>query len=144
MSIEIHVLLKNSNIPSVAQWQQAIHAAGFDLMLDHTFSVREHSGFLLATYKGIETGFEFDLSNNSDIISTYSDVVAHIENRDLSANFRWGGRLTECVAALIASAILAKLSDGIVYDPQSETFETGDEALRSVRQLIPNLVVDRS
>jgi hypothetical protein len=50
------------------------------------------------------------------------------------ANFRWGGDLTECAAAVIASAVLARLTDGILFDPQEGEMVSGSEAIALAKQ----------
>jgi len=139
MSMELHVLLRDSSVPTPSQWQNAIREAGFDLTLDATLSMRDWTGFLPAVYKGVKTGFEFDVSDASDITDTYPDVAEHVGDRDVSANFRWGGDLRECVAAVVASAALAELCDGVLYDPQEGAFHTGDEALETARQIVESV-----
>jgi len=136
MSMELYVLLRDSSVPTSPQWENAIREAAFDLSLNATVSIRDWTGFLPAVYRGVKTGFEFDVSDASDITDTYPGVAEQIGDRDVSANFRWGGDLRECVAAVVASAALAKLCDGVLYDPQEGTFHTGDEALETARQTV--------
>src|SRR5690349_8616815 len=95
MSMELHVLLSTPEVPTVAEWQAAIQARGFDLMLDPNLNLQADAGFTPAAYKGQETGFEFDLSPASDIADRYRTVADLLEGRDRSANFRWGSDLSE-------------------------------------------------
>src|SRR5947209_2062371 len=100
MSIEVHVLLPDRRVPTVAEWQQAIREAGFDLRLDSSLRLREDTGFRPAIYRDRETGFEFDLWPASDTIDAHPDIASSIGDRDMSANFRWGGDPAECAAAV--------------------------------------------
>jgi hypothetical protein len=134
--MELHVLLRNSAVPTVEEWQRALTEASFNLILDNALKIREASGYSPAIYNGVKTGFEFDLFPASDIMETYEGIAEQIGDRDLSANFRWGGDLRECVAACIASGVLTKLCDGILYDPQENIFFGGDEAIAMARQTI--------
>jgi hypothetical protein len=134
--MEIHVLLQDSALPTREQWQTGIAEAGFNLTLDETLDVRQSTGYSPAVYEGVATGFEFDIFPATDITESYEGVAERIGERDVSANFRWGSSMRECVAAYIASAVLAKLADGILYDPQEDSFFTGDEALAAARRLI--------
>jgi hypothetical protein len=134
MSMELHVLLQDTRVPTVTEWQQAIREAGFDLLLDSSLRLREDTGFSPAVYRGNETGFEFDLWPASDITDTYPDVASRIGGRDMAANFRWGGDLLECAAAVIAAAALARLTDGVLFDPQEGDLASGDEAIEMARQ----------
>jgi len=45
MSMELHVFLRNSSVPTVGEWQQAVREAGFDLLLDNGLRLREDTGF---------------------------------------------------------------------------------------------------
>ena len=136
MSMEMHVFLQQSKVPSVDQWQKALKDSGFGLTLDRRLSIQTNTGYSPAVYKGIKTGFEFHLSPASEITETYENVADNIGSRELSANFVWGGDLRECVAAVIASAILAAVADGVLYDPQEGLFFKGDEAIAMARQII--------
>src|SRR5688572_321507 len=118
MSMELHVLLSKSRLPDVRRWQAAIDALGFDVKLDPTLDVNADAGFCPARFKGRESGFEFSIWPASEITETYAEFESELAGHDASANFRWGGDLNEMTCALVASAALAKLSDGVWFDPQ--------------------------
>lgn len=118
MSMELHVLLAKPRLPDVRLWQAAIDALGFDVKLDPSLEVESDTGFLSATFKGRDSGFEFDVSPASEITKTYAQFASDFAGRDVSVNFRWGGDLNEMACALAASAALAQLSDGVWFDPQ--------------------------
>ena len=52
---------------------------------------------------------------------------------------RWPREAHGCVAAVVASAVLAKRCDGVLYDPQEGAFHTGDEALETARQTVESV-----
>jgi hypothetical protein len=139
MSMELYVLLSSSKLPTVQEWQTAIHVHGFDLVLDPTLNLHTDAGFTPAIYKGQETGFEFDLSPASEIADSYSIVGDLLEARDRSANFRWGSELSECAAATIAAAVLATLSEGIIYDPQEDVAYRDAAAITIAQQTVQNI-----
>jgi len=118
VSTELHVLLAADRVPDVARWQAAIDAAGFDVKLDTSLVVEKDTGFLPVKIKGRESGFEFDLSAASDVLETYPELETKVIGRDRSANFGWGGDIAEMACALVASAVLATLTDGMLFDPQ--------------------------
>ena len=132
--MELHVFLRDSSVPTVGEWQRAIREAGFDLLLDTSLRLREDTGFSPTVYRGREAGFEFDLWPASEIAATYPDAASRIGERDMAANFRWGSDLTECAAAVIAAAVLARLTDGVFFDPQEGELASGDEAIEMARQ----------
>jgi len=57
MSMEVHVF-SDTRLPSIAAWQQAIDAEGFDLKLDPEVELATASGFLPAKLRGKKSGFE--------------------------------------------------------------------------------------
>ena len=118
MSMELHVLLAKSRLPDVRQWQAAIDALDFDVKLDPSLAVEIGRGFLPAKFKGRDSGFEFTVWPASDITDTYPEFASQFAGRDRAASFRWGGDLIEMACALVASAALAQLSDGVWFDPQ--------------------------
>ncbi len=139
MSTELHVLLPAEELPTVHEWQTAIQAHGFDLVLDSTLNLHTDAGFTPAVYKGQETGFEFDLSPASDIADLYREVGDLLEGRDFSANFRWGSDLSECAAATIAAAVLAATTAGILYNPQEGVADRDAAAITTAQQTIHDI-----
>jgi len=134
--MELHVFLRNAALPAREEWQTAITEEGFALILDATLDVRNHAGFSQIMCWGKKSGFEFDLNPAPDITSRYRGVSERIGARNVSANFRWQGNVLESLGVHIASAVLAKLADGILYYPQKAHFSTSHEAMAMARQLI--------
>lgn len=133
MSMELHVLVKDSRLPDVRRWQESIHALGFDLKLDPSLSIRDNTGFVPCTFKDQQSGFEFDISPASDIVETFPEFEQRFAGRNMSANFRWGGDMVEMACALVASAALAELCDGVWFDPQEGACLNPQEALEQVK-----------
>lgn len=133
MSIELHIFLSESPVPTIKAWQDAIDAALFPLVLNADIDLRSHRGFLAAKYNGKETGFEFYLDAASDIIATYPHIAANTGPRTICATFRWGGDLLEMCAALSAAASLAKLTNGLYFYPDDDIIYDADEALIATR-----------
>jgi hypothetical protein len=140
MSVELHVILDGSRLPDVRRWQQSIIELGFDAQLDPALNVAGDSGFVPAVLKGSPSGFEFDLSPARDIADTYPELRTQIAARDRAANFRFGGDLSEMACAMVASAALAKLADGIWFDPQdSTTSYTVEEAVEQAKSAVASV-----
>jgi hypothetical protein len=131
--MELHVLVESSRLPDVRQWQQTLDELGFDVKLDPTLSVLGNKGFVPCTFKGRQSGFEFSVWSGSDIAETYPEFEQQFTGRDSSANFRWGGDLIEMACALLASAALAQLCDGVWFDPQEGNCFNSSEALKYVK-----------
>lgn len=134
MAVELHVIMNEFRLPDVQQWQEAITALGFDVHLDPVEELRAHSGFLPATTRGRSSGFEFDVSSVREIFTSYPMLTSRMSGRDISVNFRFGSDVTEMASATAASAALARLSDGIWFDPQDTgTQHTIDDAIAQAR-----------
>ena len=134
MSLELHIFMPDSRVPSREAWQQAIEQLGFPTVLDTTLDVRKDTGFSPTTYKGQSTGFEFSLDPAADILSSYSHITPQVGSRDQCATFRWGGDMTECAASLSAAAALTKLTDGIYFYPDDDIIYGADEAVEATRR----------
>src|SRR6185312_4233262 len=100
MSLELHIFIQYSQVPSRDAWQQAIEEAGFPTVLDQTLDLRRDTGFTPTTYKGQATGYEFYLEPAAGLIEAYPHIAEQVGNRDMCATFRWGGDLAECAAAI--------------------------------------------
>lgn len=134
--MELHVFLWDAALPTREEWQAGITEYGFDLAINERLDVRHNTGFSPATFCGKKSGFEFDLCPTNDITSRHIGISERIGTRGLSANFRWGGNVLESVVVYVASAVLARLADGIVYYPQKNHFSTGHEAMSMARRLM--------
>jgi hypothetical protein len=129
MSIELHVYLRDSDVPSREQWQGAINDAGFDLELDELFSMRDHIGYVPVQLCGVESGFEFYL-DPLDKSSVPESISMALANYDRVAAFRVGGDLEEFIAAMCAAAALTQLADGVFHDAQTyDEYLNGAEAI---------------
>jgi hypothetical protein len=133
MSIELHIFLEKSKVPTRDLWQAEIERLGFPAVIDSPFDLQRDTGFRPASYEGAATGFEFYLESSKTIIESYPHVAPHVGNRDVCATFRWGGDLAEMGAASAAAASLAKLTDGIYFHPDDDLLYTADEALKATR-----------
>lgn len=139
MSVELYVFLEANKLPAVQDWQTTIRKYSLPLTLDHTLNPHTNQGFTPATYGMIETGFEFDLCQAADILTTYPHLKRTLERYDLSATFCWGDNLTECASATAAAAALAAISDGILYDPQGDKAYTGASAIAMAQRTLQEI-----
>jgi hypothetical protein len=136
MPMELHVFLRDAAIPTREEWQAGITDQGFEVTLDTTLDVRHHTGFSPAVCWCKKSGFEFDLRPAVDIASSYNGVSERIGARNLAVSFHWRGNVQESVIVYIASSVLAKLADGILYYPQKNHFSASNEALAMARRLL--------
>src|SRR5205823_49885 len=106
MSMELHIFMQDSRVPSREDWQRAIEQLGFPTVLDSSFDIRRDRRFIPATYQGEPTGFEFYLEPATDVLSGSPHITPKVGDRDKCVTFRWGSNETECAAALSAAAAL--------------------------------------
>ena len=139
MSLELHIFLRDSQVPSRDIWQQAIEQSGFPTVLEPTLDLRRDTGYRPTSYKGQSTGFEFSLDAAAGILASYPQMATRVAGRDKCATFRWGGDLTECAAALSSAAALTKLADGIYFYPADEIVYTAQDVVEATRQELSSI-----
>jgi hypothetical protein len=61
MSLELHIFIQDSQVPTRDAWQQAIEEAGFATIFEPTLDLRRDTGFVPTSYKGQAMGYEFYL-----------------------------------------------------------------------------------
>jgi hypothetical protein len=125
MSVDIQVFLHESALPTRQQWQSAIQAAGHNFVFDD-FSPAEQTGFLPTRLDNIECGFEYSFNLVDD--DEFEDLISVIGDRRQVATFTWHSNMLEMRAAQIAASVLADISRGLFYDPQSGNYAEGSAA----------------
>lgn len=127
MSLDIFVLAKASSFPSAQKWADAIRREGFDIKLDRGFDTRVSSGFrpCPTSDRGFEYSFgplsgsdieAFDIS--SEVVKTFDSIAGlHYKTE------------ADLEISRAASAVLAKLSDGLVIEGESGAVMNPDQAL---------------
>jgi hypothetical protein len=136
MGAAIQVFLQDSKVPTVGDWNAAIKAEAFDLVLN-PFDLRADDGYRPAFLKGEESGFEWYLSQ----VATMAEMPERpakplIGNCDLRAQLCFTSYANEEAASAIAGAVLAKLSGGYYWDPETDDrFLQGDDAVAAARKI---------
>ena len=121
MGAAIQVFLEESRVPTVVEWNAAIASEGFDLALD-PFDLRTDDCYRPATLKARESGFEWYLSKVASMEETPElRVKGFIGDCDLRAQLCFTSYANEEVTAAIAAAVLAKLTGGYYWDPETDT-----------------------
>jgi hypothetical protein len=139
MSMEIHIFMEDSRVPDRESWQRAIEQADFPAILDPSLDLRDDSGFSPTIYNGQESGFEFYLDPAGSYLENYPHIAAQVGNRDMCVSFRWGGDVVEAAAAISCGAALAKLTDGIYYDPETDRVFTANTVIEGIREDLSGL-----
>lgn len=157
MSVHLEVFLRQENLPSRLAWQHAIDAEAIDLQLDDA-DTRTQVGFWPCKLNGTDCGFEYifgkaeppghEKPQNASskgfwtrLFGTESssepeepgDVQTIIGDRDHVVEFVWHSSIDDGRAAAFAAAVLAKITDGFLLDPQSGELTPGKDAVGLIR-----------
>src|SRR5512133_2716137 len=130
MSVEVYVYLRNSRLPTHAEWQAAINKENVNLVLDE-FSPREHTGFLPCRLNGSECGFEYLFHPLED---QDAEIRGQIGECARLVEMIWHGRMDDARAAMYAAAVLTEISGGVFHDLQTGEFATGRGVYELMRQ----------
>jgi len=133
MSIEIFVL-SDRKLGSIAEWQQAIDAEGFDLKLDTSRPIEALNGHLPAQRGEQFAGFECDPCDPAEILDLYDDIDFGRRWTHCLA-LRFGGDFYALWGADAAAAAYARATDGVVFDSESGEVWQPDQAVEMTRQL---------
>ena len=139
MSIEIHVLF-HGKLPSKAALTRCFKELGFPLRFaPGSGSLEQHKGHLPMRLRGEELGVEFDICDGRDAVEEIAGKETD-PRFTRSANFRLGGDENELTVALCFAAALARLVDGIVFDPQEGCLQTVEQAIEQAKKQIAAIV----
>ncbi len=131
MSIENFVFLHDDRLPSVQKWQAALDRAGTGIVLEEIDDLRKHKGYLPATYRDHESGFEWFYG---PIVEAFDgDLPDGFGGRTHAIDFVTHSDIRELVCGLIAGAVLAQISDGVVFYSESGEVMSGDAAMQAAR-----------
>src|SRR5438128_1170303 len=136
MGAAIQVFLRDSKVPTVGDWNAAIKTEGFDLVLD-PFDLRTDDGYRPASLKGEESGFEWYLSQVAAMEEMPErSVKPFIGDCDLKAQLCFTSYANEETTSAIAGAVLAKLSGGYYWDPETDDrLLQGNDAIAAARKI---------
>ena len=59
MSVDSFFFVRDERLPTIPQWQIGLDRAGVGIVLEDVGDLREHTGYLPATYGGQPSGFEW-------------------------------------------------------------------------------------
>ena len=132
MSVSYQVFLQRGRMPSSAAWLQALREAGFSVQFSPEMDLATHSGYLPCPDDrvGFELYCEPFSSTHTEIGPAGLEVVGE---RDVTFTFRLSGRAADREAAVAASATLAAMSDGVLFDSESAHFIDSRAALAWAR-----------
>lgn len=132
MSIEMHVLFAGK-LPSKAKLARKMKELGFPFSIVPPLgSLETQEGYMPMRFRRDETGVEFDVfEEREDLAEIAGADLAQTFER--SANFRWGGDVTEMLCGMCACAALATLVDGLVLEGESGDRLSPEQAVERAR-----------
>src|ERR1700738_1222614 len=109
-------VLSDRQLASIAEWQQAIAAEGFGLVMSTQTPFNALDGFLPAELCERRTGFECAHRDPQVLVGKHAKVnFGHRWSYMLA--FRWDNRdIFQIPAAYIASAAYASATNGMLFD----------------------------
>jgi hypothetical protein len=116
----ITVFFHRAAIPSVHQWNDALRAEGFDLVID-PFDLLQEDGYRPAMLCGHEVAFDWLFYKSFDLDEEDAPFISpHIGDRDVRTDLD-GKEEGEELAGRIAGAVLAKITNGLYWDREQST-----------------------
>jgi hypothetical protein len=132
MTNEQYAFLHRTRVPNRDRWQQAIGPAGFNLRLDPALQPRINVGYVPCMLNGAKSGVEMYFEDSHEFLESFRDLA---DDRDCCIAFRWGGSVSECACAMIASFALAESFDAVVSyegEPPAESLQKFREEIEEV------------
>ena len=133
MSVEHLIIVKNQEMVSAQDWSTAIRHQGFELDLEPAFDTLSYGGWVSCRYHDHRTGFDYEyLPLLAGMLEQQEESLVgdrdHIVVLTAYRSFRQG------MAAMIASAVLARLTGGLFVEGGEGPFFNGAEAILFARE----------
>lgn len=139
MSMELYVF-SDRTVASMAEWQEAIYADGFDIKLYEHAPFEDLHGFLPMRLDGAGSGVEVDHADSAETIAWFEQDGPAFDRRwQRALSFTWGGDFRELIVAFATAASYSRATQGVVYDCEEGRIIEPDEALAIARQLAVDL-----
>ena len=139
MSVDSFVFLQEDRLPTIAEWQGALDEEECGIALERIDDLRKHTGYLPASYRGHQSGFEWFFGPVAEVVGDKPEAVG---NRSHAIDFVTHSDMRELICGMIAGAVLAKLADGLVFDEESGEYIDGNRALEIAKKLEKNYPVN--
>ena len=137
MSVELHVFMLSSRLPSSDRWQAAVAEASLPIELDEAFDPREDSGAWPVKYYGPDdledSSFELYVNNRVDLAELELAIREHLPMADKVVTLRVGGDVVELTCAMFAAAALVRSCGGVLWDEAREDALPFDEIVDEAR-----------
>jgi hypothetical protein len=136
VSVDLMVYMRRAALPSAREWSLAVKESGFALAMEHDFDPATFRGFLPCLYQGAPTGFEYHSGEVTDDEREVFEVPPELDFVITLATRSDGSQLA---CATIALGVLCRLTNGMLYDPQSGEAVRPDEATEWVNEMLKEL-----
>jgi len=139
MSVELHALMPNNDLPNRDDWQAAIDRLELPVQLYPGLDPSRDTGFSPCRLGERTAGFEIYRDSTEELASSYPSIAGIVQQDSVAISFRWGGDLAECACALAAASALASQFGAVVYYPADDIVYELDELLRETRGCLSSL-----
>jgi len=127
MSVDSFFFVRDAKLPTISEWQAALDRADAGIVLVDVGNLRTHAGYLPATHRGEESGFEWYYGPLAENFG--GDPPDGLEGRDHVINCVTHSDARELVCGSVACSVLCQLADGVYLDEESGDLLRPDEAL---------------
>jgi len=114
MSVDSFYFIRDSKLPTIAQWQAALDRAGVGIVLEDVGDLREHTGYLPAKHRGHNSGFEWFYGPLEDNFG--GDPPDGLGDRAHVINCVTHSDMRELVCGQVACSALIQLAEGLFFD----------------------------
>jgi hypothetical protein len=139
MSTEMNVFFQGE-LPDTAALTRTMQELGFPISFaPQHYPLEGQAGFRPMLVRGKASGTELHIDEGRDAIKEIAipERLKDIDPRfDRSVSFRFGGNWNELLCGICAAAAVAKLVDGIVYEPQDGALWPLNHAISEARKMI--------
>ena len=131
MSVDTFLVFPDERLPEQHELQTAMDGMGAEIVLEPLDDLREHAGFWPAEFKGHRSGFEWYYDSVISMLGEESWAAGYTN----VAQFVTFSDMRELICALYVAGVLAKLTDGRVYDEETDGLIDGDRVLQLARDI---------
>ena len=128
MSVDSYFFLRDEKLPTIAQWQAALNNADVGIVLEDVGDIRIHTGYLPATFRGLQSGFEWFYGPIEQHFG--GDPPNGLGSRGHVINCVTHSDMTELVCGLIACSVLSRIAEALFLDEESGHLIDANQALQ--------------
>ncbi len=131
MSMESHVLFRGP-LPAKAAVNAVLRELALPFSISGRGKLEGHHGFMPMKLRRAETGVEFDVFDDAELLAQFAGQIDPAFDR--TASLRWGGDEDQMLAGLCVAAALARLLNASVFDEAEDALLDADGAVAVARK----------